>query len=337
MDRQVTKNLIIEDLKRIGIEDGDHVAVALSFKSVGHVEGGPEIFIDALLEVVGPNGTIMMNTHTHGFPLSRVASDYIFDHKLTPAWTGLVPETMRKRKNSLRSLNPICSVTAIGKFAEHLTKGHDENSSLYLPYSRLAEVGGKYLCIGLGNDLVAIRHEPQRLAGFFDVVPMFCGVKYVDRRSNVRIYIYKQPPCNKKLPELVHLIKKTRAMKIGRIGKANSILVSAKDFIEVMTDMLRKDPTLTLCDRIHCLWCREFERRLNLYGKISNPRYFQKNAFIRATIAMINRFRMKEFSFLLFQNGKGDRAIKESKLEYTTDEIKRLLRIPHLIVRQLLN
>ena len=76
---KITKDRVIRDLREIGVKDGDHIAVALSFKSIGYVEGGPEAFINALLEVVGPNGTIMMNTHTIGFPLSKIESDHIFE------------------------------------------------------------------------------------------------------------------------------------------------------------------------------------------------------------------------------------------------------------------
>jgi len=56
------------DFKKIGIQKGDHLAVTLSFKSIGHVKGGPDTFIDALIEVVGSEGTIMVNTFTVCIP-----------------------------------------------------------------------------------------------------------------------------------------------------------------------------------------------------------------------------------------------------------------------------
>ena len=140
---EVSKDRIIRDLRRIGVEEGDHVAVALSLKSIGYVKDGPEAFIDALLEAVGPNGTIMMNAHTRSFIVSDIASNYIFDYRSTPTWTGLVPETFRKRRNSIRSEHPRCSVSAIGKLAKLLTEGHDENANSYMPFSTLAKVRGK--------------------------------------------------------------------------------------------------------------------------------------------------------------------------------------------------
>jgi aminoglycoside N3'-acetyltransferase len=42
MEFQVTKERIIKDLRDIGINEGDYLAVALSFKSIGYIKGGPE-------------------------------------------------------------------------------------------------------------------------------------------------------------------------------------------------------------------------------------------------------------------------------------------------------
>jgi aminoglycoside 3-N-acetyltransferase len=302
----VSKDRIIRDLRRIGVRKGDHIAVTLSLKSIGHVDGGPTTFIDAMLETLGSNGTLLMNTFTRTFPLSMIPSDFISDRRTTPVWTGLVPETLRKRKDSTRSPHPSFSVTAIGKLAQHLTKDHNENSNLFMPYSRLAEAGGKYLCIGLGNRLVAIRHEAQRLAGLFNLVHQWRGVKYKDFEGKVMIYIYNSLPCIRKLPELVPTLEKTGIVKTGKVGMARSVLAPAKELLQAMAEMLERDPTLNLCDDILCLWCREAERTLDIYRKIENPKFFQRNPLLVRIIALMNDFRLNKYRFLSFQNGKDD-------------------------------
>ena len=333
MRAEVSKDRIIRDLRNLGVNEGDHIAVALSLKSIGYVKGGPEAFIDALLEAVGSNGTIMMNTFTLTFPLSEIAYDYVFDYKSTPGYTGLVPETLRKRRNSIRSLHPTLSVIAIGKLAKHLTEGHDEDSSPYMPYSRLAAADGKYLCIGIGNNLVAIRHEAQRRAGLFNVVPKFFGVRYRDEEGKLNIFVWKYPPCVEKLPELVPILRKMRIVKIGKIGMAHSILAPARKLIDAMTELLRNDPTLNLCDNILCLWCRDFERRMNLYSKIENPRFFQKSIFMIRIIALINRFRLKRYSFLSFRSGRGNEGRENGRLRLFGSSFLGTLRVFYLIFR----
>ncbi len=297
--KRISKEELVSDLKEIGVKKGDHLGVALSFKSIGYVIGGPETFIDALLEAVGSQGTIMIPTYTHGFHISKVASGktaYIFDHNFTPTWTGLVPETLRKRKSAIRSRHPINSVTAIGRLAEYLTEGHNELSRSYMPYSKLAQIKGKILCIGLGDHVVAIRHEAQYQAGFFNHIPSGFGVKYRDDNGKIKIFTRREfIGCTTRLPELVPTLRRMGLVRDGNIGMAHSIIVPAMEFIKETSKKLRANPTLTLCDNISCLWCRELERRMNLYKLIEKPKFFQRYALIIKGIAFINRLRLRSY------------------------------------------
>ena len=292
----ITREHIVRDLRALGINEGDHVGASLSFKSIGHVSGGPEAFIDALIEAVGRDGTLMMNSYTWFSRLSKVRSDetgHIFDHRTTEGTTGLVPETLRKRKGSLRSSHPTNSMTAIGKAAKHLTEEHDENAAAYMPYSRLAGINGKILCMGVGDRLIGIRHEAQYLAGLLSVVPFRLGVKFRDDDGNVKLFIRRdRGGCIKRLPELVPALREAGMIQEGKVGMAQSLLTPAKDVLETMTHMLKENPARNLCYDISCLWCRELERRMNLYAMIDNPAYFQRNRLIRGAIALINRFRL---------------------------------------------
>lgn len=303
--RIVSKEQLIEDLRKMGLKEGDHVAVVLSLKSVGYLKGGPNEFINALLEVVGPNGTIMMNTFTYLFPISSIPKDYVFDRKSTPSYTGLVPETFRKRKDVIRSKHPTCSVAVIGKHAEYLIKGHDENSSAhFLPYSKLAKINGKYLCIGIGNRLVAIRHAAQHLAGLSEIVPFYHGVNYQSDQEKVKLFVRNFFGCTRNLPKLVPDLRKMGVLKTGNVGMARSYFASARDLLNSMSMMLKENPALNLCDNVSCLWCRELERRMMLFNKIENPKFFQKNNSIINVIALVNRVRLRRFNLLQFREGK---------------------------------
>jgi aminoglycoside N3'-acetyltransferase len=293
--RSVTKEQIEADLKNIGLRRGDLVAVTLSLKSMGYIQGGANAFIDALLAVLGEKGTIMMNTYTPWFPMSKIPANYIFDPLKTLPATGLVPTTFMKRKGVTRSRHPSCSVAAIGELSKYLTKGHDEKANPFLPYERLAKAEGKYLCIGIGNRLVAIRHEAQRRAGYFDFLPNFMrGVLYKNKNGETRLFIVRSPPCIKKLDTIVPQIETASNIKRGKIGNANAILAPADRLIEAMTKILKERPELTLCDDFSCLYCRELERRKNLYRKIKNPKLFQRNLFIRKMLTMRNKYAMKQ-------------------------------------------
>ena len=57
-----------EDIKAgprtLGLKKGDSVGVHSSLRRFGNVEGGADAVIDALLEVVGQEGNIVMSTHS---------------------------------------------------------------------------------------------------------------------------------------------------------------------------------------------------------------------------------------------------------------------------------
>jgi hypothetical protein len=190
-------------------------------------------------------------------------------------------------------MHPTHSVTAIGKYARYLTENHNDKSSLHMPFSRLAKVNGKILCIGIGDNLVAIRHQAQYLAGLLKNVSFGYGVKYRDVDGNIKLFVLNGEGCVKKLPELVPILREKGIIKDGKIGMANALIGPAKETLEIMTSLLKNKPSLNLCDDITCLWCRELERRENLLKDLENPNLFQKNFLIIRIITLINWFRLR--------------------------------------------
>ena len=261
----------------------------------------------------------MMNTYTRTFPIYAIDQEYVFDHKTSVCWTGILPKTLRKRKSAIRSKHPITSVVAIGKNAHYLTANHFTPSDLYSPYSKLA-----------GHNLVAIRHEAQRLAGLFNVVQEVRGVRYRNDQGKINLYWYNNPPCAKRLPELLQAIKRGGFLREGRIGNAYSVLAPAKDLLDCMSTELKRNPAVNLCNDIWCLWCREAERKLELYEQIKNPRIFQKNVFLRTAIAKANHIRLKKQHLFAYKSKKTPMSLSKFKnlkfLEQALEEIGTTLR-----------
>jgi aminoglycoside N3'-acetyltransferase len=292
---EITKKRIVSDLRKIGLHEGDHVAVGVSFKSLGRVQGGPDGFIDALLEAVGPEGTLMMNTYTEFFYLTEIRlgwTDYVYDAGETRCNTGIISEKMRLRDDAIRSRHPTMSNAAIGKHAHFLLDDHDETADSFSPYSKLAEVNGKYLAIGIGDHLKGARHHAQHQAGLLTIVPWKRAVQYRDRQGRINTFILTdRGGCTTRLPDLVKDLREKGIVMEGKIGMARSITVPVKESLERMYSLLKGDPTINLCDKPLCLWCREIERRLNLYGNIKNPKIFQRNKAVIHLFALINRLR----------------------------------------------
>ncbi len=298
----ISRKQLISDLSALGVTPGDHLAIGMSLKKIGIIQGGVETFIDAVLEAIGENGTVMANTYTANCRLSDVRfipNDRVFDACNTPANTGVFAEALRQRPQSLRSRHPITSVAAVGKLARYLTASHNENAPCYSPYSRLAEVRGKSLYIGIGDNLVGLRHEAQYLAGLLTVVPLKRGAVYLDAEKNTKLFrLRDMGGCTTRLPELVSILRERRLIIEGVIGKARALLVNTNESLPLMAGLLREKPSRNLCRDITCLWCRELERRMDLFDEIQNPSYFQKQAALIGLISYVNRARLADWTWL---------------------------------------
>ena len=168
--RTVVKADIVKGLREIGLQKNDTVIVHTSLKRIGYVCGGAQAVIEALMEVVGENGTIMMpaqswknldpETGVH-WDASEQDWDTIrenwpaYDKKITPTNTmGAVAEMFRSWPGVSRSDHPARSVAAWGKHSVYLTENHDLSDIFgdRSPVGKLYELDGKVLLIGVGYD-----------------------------------------------------------------------------------------------------------------------------------------------------------------------------------------
>ena len=166
----VIKEDIVNELKRMGLKTNDVVMVHTSLKNMGYVCGGAQTIIEALIEVVGVEGTIMMPTQSwknldpvEGVHWEADESEWqcirdnwpAYDKNITPTNTmGAVAEMFRKWPGSIRSDHPARSVCAWGKYAKYLTENHDISNIFGdgSPIARLYDLDGKVLLLGVGYD-----------------------------------------------------------------------------------------------------------------------------------------------------------------------------------------
>ena len=166
----VLKEDILNALKTVGLQAGQSVMVHTSLSSLGFVCGGAQPVIEALLETVGSEGTVMMPTQswknldpTAGVHWEepecwwQTIRDHwpAYDKDITPTNTmGAVAEMFRKWPGTLRSDHPARSVAAKGKYAAYLTQNHDLSNIFGegSPIAKLYELDGYVLLIGVGYD-----------------------------------------------------------------------------------------------------------------------------------------------------------------------------------------
>lgn len=167
--RVITRSELAADIRAMGLGSGDTVMVHSSLSRLGFVDGGPEAVIEAILEVVGPDGLIVMPAFpTTGYALDYLASKPLFDPDLSPSNNGKITEVFRHRPGAMRSIHATHSVSAYGPGAAELVRDHYRSPTPFgpdTPFRRLLAAGA--LVMGVGVDLGSLT--------FYHVFPEFAG------------------------------------------------------------------------------------------------------------------------------------------------------------------
>jgi aminoglycoside 3-N-acetyltransferase len=152
----LSKSDLVDTFRSLGIRPGDIVMMHCSLSRLGHIDGGAHTVIEAITEILGADGTLMVPTLSFGGDMYTHFEHYDnadpFDTNRTPSRMGRISETVRTMPGAARSVHPSHSVAALGPMAEYLTKDHHQSSRAFginSPYYRICEKGGKFMLFGV--------------------------------------------------------------------------------------------------------------------------------------------------------------------------------------------
>jgi aminoglycoside 3-N-acetyltransferase len=166
IDTPVTQAMIVAGLRELGLGAGDGVIVHSSLKSFGLVEGGPRTVVEALMEVLTPQGTLLMPSFNHGAAFEESAPGY-FDPLSTPTTNGAIPDCFWRMPGVLRSLDPTHPVAAWGHNAQRYTAFHHRTLTMgpQSPLGLLQADGGYGLLLGVGYHANTFHHVVEMSTG----------------------------------------------------------------------------------------------------------------------------------------------------------------------------
>ena len=174
-----TRASLRRDLEALGLAAGDAVMVHAAMSRVGRLLNGPDALIAAILDAIGPAGTLLAYTDWDG------AYDELLDEqgRVPPQWrphvpafhpatsranreNGVLAEFIRTTPGARRSANPGASVAAIGAGAEWFTADHplDYGCGPDSPFAKLVACNGKVLMVGAPLDTITLLHHAEHLA-----------------------------------------------------------------------------------------------------------------------------------------------------------------------------
>jgi aminoglycoside 3-N-acetyltransferase len=246
--RRYTANDLVRALIPLGLKPGTTVFVHSSWNEFFNLDGRPVDLIDALLETIGPRGTLAMPA----FPPYAFQEDpsSIFDVRRTPTAAGLLAEAFRRRSGVRRSINMNHSVCAVGPEADFLLRDHHRSETSWdqlSPYYRLRDVDALIIGLGVGRLQATALHCVDSL--LWREVPFFRLLaqeprtyRYLDAAGQPGEHSWT--PLKGKLarPELVvpHLPGYSEAKPFGLA----SFCVSARQLIDTAVDLGRRGITM---------------------------------------------------------------------------------------------
>lgn len=231
-----------------------------SLRSFGHVQGGADTLISALLPNVA---ALMMPTHTYvtmitplvgpannGIAYGRGQDQNRMAEPFSPQMPadrlmGILPETLRQRPGARRSTHPILSFTGIN--VDRALKSQTLKEPL-APIRILEENGGWVLLLGVDHTANTTIHYAEMLAG---------------RRQFIRWALTETgivdcpafPGCSAGFKPLEKdLARVTREIQVG---EAVVRAMPMKAIVEVVETRLKRTPMDLLCSDISCERCDE--------------------------------------------------------------------------------
>lgn len=177
-----TTESLRKDLQLLGVKPGMTLMVHSSLKSIGWVCGDSQAVIDALMDVVTNDGTLILPAHSAALsdpadwinpPVPEDWWEMIrntmpaFDPIKTPTrGIGVIAERFRSYPEVLRSNHPTMSFSAWGKKAAYITSGHtlDDGLGEKSPLGKAFELDADVLFLGTDFDTHTSFHLSEHRA-----------------------------------------------------------------------------------------------------------------------------------------------------------------------------
>ena len=240
---------LISALRALGIARGDTLMVHSGFSEATGFAGSPQVFIDALLEVIGHAGNLLMVS----MPYQSSTYDYVqqgkpFDVRKSASHMGIVSEIFRRRSNVLRSVHPTHPVLASGPKADWLLADHDKclhPCGVGTPFDKFAQLDGKVLFFDVSFRNFTFHHYLEERIyeriGFPLFRPQLFELPVIDFAGNrraVSTYVYSAEASRRRRPEIVQKeLRRRGLLKEKRVGNSHLQLVKTQDAIRCVDDM----------------------------------------------------------------------------------------------------
>ncbi|WP_088008709.1 aminoglycoside N(3)-acetyltransferase [Indiicoccus explosivorum] len=241
-----TKEKLKKDLNALGIEKGDEIIVHSSLSAIGWVAGGAQAVVEALLETVTAEGTIVMPAQSadnsdpmywEAPPVPKEWHQAIRDHY--PAYDphlssmrgmGRIAECFHRHPGTIRSMHPAHSFMAWGRKAEDWMSEHpiDDSFGESSPLGKMMKADVKIVLIGVGFDSCTALHFAEYEQEIWGSYPQGAAVMK-DGKRIWQTFIQADTDSGR-FPEIAAAYPGD--IKEGQLGQAKTQVVEMRPLVE---------------------------------------------------------------------------------------------------------
>lgn len=249
----ISRTVISQALTDVGILRGDTIFLHSRLFSFGRPLGAytkedfANMFIEPILLLLGPEGTLIVPAFTLSFPHTGV-----FNSSESESEVGLLSEIFRKRDDVARSSNPIYSVAVRGKDKEHylaasITNCTGKGSILDLIHQR---GNVKILLLGLDiPDTTQFHYVEEQAHVPYRQMKTFTGI--VDGKpGSIDVYVRNRQaepiPQIDKLKFAFFFQKNVHLLKTVKLGDGMVSVIRENDLHQALWKTFAEDPNFFL-------------------------------------------------------------------------------------------
>jgi aminoglycoside 3-N-acetyltransferase len=233
-----TQAALTRDLRALGLTPGMDVIVHSSLSRLGPVKGGANTVIDAILAVIGREGTLLAPSFNHG-------SASVYNPMTTPTTNGVIADTLWRRADAGRSLHGTHAVAAIGARASAYLEDHLESGiwGADSPIGRLVQRGGYVLCLGVSPESATVYHIAE-ISVPCRCLDMFKGTDRLLSSEGTVVpvpgLLWRDGTCPVSVSTLEAGLERRNQLARGKVGDAVALLFKAEDLWALHRHQLAK-------------------------------------------------------------------------------------------------
>lgn len=248
-----SKKDIIQALLKVGVCKDDNIFVHSNLGFFGKLKDGISkedycnAFKEAILEVIGINGTLVVPAFSYSF-----CNNEVYDKNKIVGVRGMFSEFIREDHQSLRSDDANFSVVAIGKNAEYFTKdvpSHSFGKNSF--WERFLNCNGKICNFNFDSGSTFIHYVEKLLNVRYRFDKGFRGKSMINDKEEDRMYYHFVYDLSKPtdVPDFTKFDKKAKELgltKTVNLGKGQIVCISAHDTLELIQKEIVNNPSFLI-------------------------------------------------------------------------------------------